>query len=137
MVNKSITLSSDPASIIDLEKYLHEILDEYKFCEAKFPEILISLTEAVNNAIIHGNKKDINKHVQINCESKTKGIYFRVQDEGAGFDPSAVPDPTDESTIHFCGGRGVYIINALADKVDYTNNGNTLEIFFKLGDGRH
>ncbi len=132
MLHKFIKLQSDPNSIRDLETYLHQILNEYRICEAKFPEILISLTEAVNNAIIHGNKQDASKYVYIECHSKQQGIYFKVIDEGMGFDPNEVPDPTDESKIDCCGGRGVYIIQSLADKVDYTNNGNTLEIYFNL-----
>jgi serine/threonine-protein kinase RsbW len=134
MVKKTISLSSSPSSIQELEGYLHEILDEYKFCEARFPEILISLTEAVNNAIIHGNKLDNNKIVKVECKSITNGIYFRVKDEGKGFDPSAVPDPTSEELIECCGGRGVMIIQTLADKADYINNGNTLELYFNLAD---
>jgi serine/threonine-protein kinase RsbW len=134
MVKKTISLSSTPSSILELEGYLHEILDEFRICEAKFPEILISLTEAVNNAIIHGNKYDSNKIVKVECKSQQNGIYFRVKDEGKGFDPNAVPDPTSEELIECCGGRGVLIIQTLADKAAYTNNGNTLELYFNLAD---
>jgi serine/threonine-protein kinase RsbW len=131
-MRKAITLTSSAESIVDLENYLHEILDEYSLCEAKFPEILISLTEAVNNAIIHGNKYADDKSVRVECVSQGNGIYFKVIDEGKGFDPAAVPDPTSEELIECCGGRGVMIIQTLADKADYTNNGNTLELYFNL-----
>jgi serine/threonine-protein kinase RsbW len=131
-MRKAISLTSNPNSIRDLEVYLHEILDEYSICEAKFPEILISLTEAVNNAIIHGNKLDSKKSVKVECVSQTGGIYFKVKDEGLGFDPTSVPDPTSSELIECCGGRGVMIIQTLADKADYTNNGNTLELYFNL-----
>ena len=132
MVSKSIKLTSSPQSISALESYLHEIIEEFRLCEAKYPDILISLTEAVNNAIIHGNKSDENKKVQIKCKSRAKGIYFSIIDEGNGFNPENLADPTSPEKIECCGGRGVYIINALADKVAYKNNGSTVEIFFNL-----
>jgi serine/threonine-protein kinase RsbW len=132
MLDKSLLLTSSPDSIAHLEVYLQEILMEYELCESKYPEILISVTEAVNNAIIHGNKSDLRKKVQVKCKSNQRGIYFTVIDEGNGFDPNSIPDPTSDELIECCGGRGVYIINALADKVDYKNNGSTLEMYFKL-----
>jgi serine/threonine-protein kinase RsbW len=132
MLNKKLSLSSNPDSITALETYLQEIIKEYRLCETKYPDILISLTEAVNNAIIHGNKNDQNKKVVVNCKSKQSGIYFSINDEGNGFDPASVPDPTSLDKIECCGGRGVYIINALADKVAYKNNGRTVELFFNL-----
>ncbi len=132
MLNKKLSLSSNPDSITVLECYLQEILQEFSLCESKYPEILISLTEAVNNAIIHGNKQDATKRVLVSCKSNPSGIYFSVNDEGNGFDPNSIPDPTSQEKIECCGGRGVYIINSLADKVDYKNNGSTLELFFNL-----
>ena len=99
MVKKTIKLSSSPTSITVLEEYLQDLLLENQHCASKFPDILISLTEAVNNAIIHGNKSDASKEVQVNCKSSKTGIF---------------------------------IINALADKVAYKNNGSTVEIYFNL-----
>jgi serine/threonine-protein kinase RsbW len=130
MINKTIVLSSTQASIELLEDYLREIIAEFKLCESKYPDILISLTEAVNNAIIHGNQNDAKKKVQVLCQSKRNGIFFSVIDEGKGFDVNAVPDPTSQDRIECCGGRGVYIINSLADKVAYKNNGSRLEMYF-------
>lgn len=132
MLTKTLFLTSSPTSITLLEDYLQEILVEFEMCKTKYPEILVSLTEAVNNAIIHGNKSDENKKVKVSCKSNDRGIYFSVVDEGPGFDPASIPDPTSEELIECCGGRGVFIINALADKVDYKNNGSTLELYFKL-----
>jgi serine/threonine-protein kinase RsbW len=132
MLNKKLSLSSNPDSITMLESYLQEIIEEFRLCESKYPDILITLTEAVNNAIIHGNKNDENKKVVVSCKSKQSGIYFSINDEGNGFDPASVPDPTTVDKIECCGGRGVYIINRLADKVAYKNNGSTVELFFNL-----
>lgn len=132
MVKKTIRIASSPNSISVLEDYLQSILKENQLCAEKFPDILVSLTEAVNNAIIHGNKSDESKEVRIACKSSKTGISFSIIDQGAGFDPETIPDPTSPERLECCGGRGVYIINALADKVAYKNNGNTVEIFFNL-----
>jgi serine/threonine-protein kinase RsbW len=132
VVKKTLFLSSSPSSIANLEDYIQDIIHEVSICESKYPEILISLTEAVNNAIIHGNKSDESKQVQINCKCNGEVINFSIKDEGQGFDPGIIPDPTSQDRIECCGGRGVFIINSLADKVAYKNNGNTLEIFFNL-----
>ncbi len=132
MIKKTIRLTSSPNSIAALEDYLQSILMENESCASKFPDILISLTEAVNNAIIHGNKSDSSKEVKVACKSSKTGISFSIIDEGAGFDPQAIPDPTSPDKLECCGGRGVYIMNALADKVAYKNNGSTVEIFFNL-----
>ena len=132
MIKKTIRLSSSPNSIAALEDYLHSILRENQSCADKFPDILISLTEAVNNAIIHGNKSDESKEVKVACKSSKTGISFSIIDEGAGFDPQTIPDPTSPEKLECCGGRGVYIMNALADKVAYKNNGSTVEIYFNL-----
>ena len=132
MVKKTIKLSSSPTSITVLEEYLQDLLLENQHCASKFPDILISLTEAVNNAIIHGNKSDASKEVQVNCKHSKTGISFSIIDQGNGFDPENIPDPTSPEKIECCGGRGVFIINALADKVAYKNNGSTVEIYFNL-----
>ena len=132
MVKKTIKLSSSPTSITVLEEYLQDLLLENQLCASKFPDILISLTEAVNNAIIHGNKSDASKEVQVNCKHSKTGISFSIIDQGNGFDPQTIPDPTSPEKIECCGGRGVFIINALADKVAYKNNGSTVELYFNL-----
>ena len=94
MVKKTIKLSSSPTSITVLEEYLQDLLLENQLCASKFPDILISLTEAVNNAIIHGNKSDASKEVQVNCKHSKTGISFSIIDQGNGFDPQTIPDPT-------------------------------------------
>lgn len=129
---KKFKISSNPHNITQLENYLQKISAQYNICQDKFPNILISLTEAVNNAIIHGNNKDENKSVAIECENSPTGISFTVHDEGSGFDLNNVPDPTAYDRIECCGGRGVYIMTSLCDKIRYKNNGSSVEMFFQL-----
>lgn len=95
-----------------------------------YANMLISLTEAVNNAIIHGNGCDDNKYVHIYIKRTTDRVAFKVCDEGNGFDPKNIPDPTTKENIYNDGGRGVFLIKQLCDKVKFNNNGTTIELAF-------
>ncbi len=132
LFKKMLVLQSNPNNILQVELYLKDIKQSYVNIEERYPDILISLTEAVNNAIIHGNKADENKKVHIELVEKGKGLSVSVSDEGEGFDPSDVADPTCPDNIECCGGRGVYIMSCLADSISYNNNGSTVEMFFEL-----
>lgn len=126
------TLTSCPSQIEKLELFIKRVTSSCQIKKAKHPEILISLTEAVNNAIIHGNNEDKNKKVNILCRESSKKITFYISDEGSGFDPNGVKDPTKIENIELCGGRGVHIMKELSDKLAYHDNGRTVELQFKL-----
>jgi len=132
MSSKMLTISSNPNNILEVENYLRDAQLDLKIDEVRFPDILISITEAVNNAIIHGNNADESKRVRINMEGQSSGIAISVSDEGKGFDPDGIPDPTAPENLECCGGRGVYIMSRLADKLSFENNGSTVQMFFKL-----
>ncbi len=132
MSSKMLTISSNPNNILKVENYLRNAQHDMNIDETKFPDILISLTEAVNNAILHGNNADESKKVEISMEGKTSGVAISVTDEGKGFDPNEIPDPTAPENIECCGGRGVFIMSRLADKISFENNGSTVQMFFKL-----
>lgn len=127
-----LKLKSTPNSILKIEGYVQRVASEFSIKESRFPDILISLTEAVNNAIIHGNQNDTNKYVDVNVERNSSGIRFQISDQGRGFNPGDVPDPTAPDRLECCGGRGVHIIRELSDRVEYLNNGRTVEIQFDL-----
>ncbi len=125
-----LTIESKTNNIAMIEPYLKEIIAKNHICSERYADILISLTEAVNNAIIHGNHQDETKYVKINMTEGDQGVIFSVTDEGSGFDPADVPDPTTEQFIECCGGRGVFIIKSLADSVRYEDNGCTVQMRF-------
>lgn len=104
----------------------------FSFDSEKYADILISLTEAVNNAIIHGNKSDESKNVEIHVREKGNGVAFCVTDEGVGFNPGRVPDPTCADNIDCCGGRGVFIMKALADEIYFQEDGRKVEMYFEI-----
>ena len=95
-------------------------------------DILVSLTEAVTNAIVHGNCRAENKTVQVNMQRKADMLALRVSDEGRGFDFKNLPDPTLPENVCKCGGRGVYLMRELSDDISFYNNGSTVEMQFRL-----
>ena len=132
MPNRILKLPSCSKSICQLEQFIGVIATQYQISQDKYPDILISLTEAVNNAIIHGNKEDQNKYVEIELNKTTQGISFVISDQGLGFNPKSIPDPTRPENIGCCGGRGVFLMKQLADRVEYRDNGRKVEIHFSV-----
>lgn len=132
MYPTELTLKSDPERIYEVEFFVKKFAKVLKIDEHIYPNILISVTEAVNNAIIHGNQKNINKEVNIKLSKSNKVLTILVSDQGEGFDPEDVPDPTLTENLEKLGGRGVFLIQQLSDMVNYKNNGRTVEMQFFL-----
>jgi len=132
MTDQTLKLPSSTQSICKLEEFIQCIAQQYDICQDKFPDILISLTEAVNNAIIHGNKEREDKYVHVVLDKTNKGLSFTVHDEGLGFNPRNVPDPTSPEHLDCCGGRGVFLMKQLADEVRYLNDGRSVRMHFRV-----
>ena len=90
--------------------------------------IHMALEEAIINAIKHGNECDPDKHVHIIVDSSHQEFYLKVTDQGAGFDPDAVPDPTADENLELGSGRGLLLMKHYMDEVKYNERGNSLEI---------
>lgn len=131
-IKQQFILSSTSEAIAEVEKIVTNICTEYDIPEDAFGNILIALTEAVNNAVYHGNKNDPDKKIIIEFFNLHNEIIFTITDEGNGFDYKNLPDPTIPENISKIGGRGIFIIHQLADKVIFKNNGKTIEIHFYL-----
>jgi serine/threonine-protein kinase RsbW len=127
-----LTLPSQQQQVCHVENFLSQLLSRFNVDKDTYGNILISLTEAVNNAIIHGNEKDKRKKVKIAFEKQSKAITFKVSDEGNGFDYQNIPDPTAPENICKCGGRGVFLMRELSDHLRFTNKGRTVEMKFKI-----
>ena len=125
-------LESSQDSFNTIEGDLRNLIKPFNLNQEKFGEILESLTEAITNAVRHGNKFDASKHVAVEFVGDESRLYFRVSDEGNGFDYDAVPDPTSPENILTCGGRGVHIMKALADELNYSDSGRTVELEFDI-----
>ncbi len=127
-----LKLPSNLRSINVLDSFVQDLVHQYKINQEVHGNMLISLTEAVTNAITHGNHYDENKVVKINLQKKSDTIAIRVSDQGCGFDPNSVPDPTCDENICKCGGRGVFLMQRLCDQIQYKDNGRTVEMHFKI-----
>lgn len=134
MVDKEYTISiaSEPANISEVEALIDQIREENNIKDEVFGNLMISMTEAVNNAITHGNLEDAAKQVIVSAELTSDTIKLKVQDQGAGFDFNNLPDPTDPENLEKVTGRGVFLMRQLSDELEYSNGGNTVEMSFKL-----
>ncbi len=130
---EKLTLDSTPENISSIERFVEEICDYYNINDTYFGNILIALTEAFKNALVHGNKNDPSRSIQLVFESKLKGLSFTITDEGSGFNPDNIPDPLDlEIDPSIQTGRGLFLIRSLSDKVEIKNEGRSIEMFFRI-----
>jgi anti-sigma regulatory factor (Ser/Thr protein kinase) len=93
------------------------------------PSVELALAEALNNAVVHGNRMDRHKLVQILCRCEPgKGISVVVKDQGQGFDPNAVPDPTAAENIGADHGRGIWVMKSVMDEVSIERGGTEVRM---------
>ena len=128
----TLQLASRLESISELEKFIDDLKEDLSLPEEIYANVLTCMNEAVINAILHGNKENSNKKVYINIESEPrKKLVFTIKDEGEGFDYASIPDPTLPENIELFSGRGIYIIQHLADQVIFNKEGNEIELTFR------
>jgi serine/threonine-protein kinase RsbW len=132
--NEKIVFKSLPENLTQVEVFIEEVCDQYEIGPDVFGNILVSVTEAVNNAIYHGNQSDGNKEVSLSYafDKEMKKLSFIVEDQGPGFDFNNLPDPTAPENLSMIGGRGVFLIKQLADWVIFNDLGNGVELQFKV-----
>jgi serine/threonine-protein kinase RsbW len=131
VMDNTVTLNSDINEISKVEGLVSEIFDRYHINQELYGNVLIALTEAANNAIMHGNGYDAEKKVIINFDFSEPVLKIRVSDEGNGFDFDNLPDPTEPEYLDKPCGRGVFLIKRLADNVDFDKAGSTVSFSFK------
>lgn len=129
---QKMELSSQVSNLHQIEQLIDCIYDKHHITEDNYGNILIALTEAVNNAIVHGNQQDPNKKVNLVLETSKKDVCFLVKDEGKGFDFDHVPDPTLPENLHKLHGRGVFLMKSLADDVAFEENGSLVRLTFSI-----
>jgi len=129
---KELNISSSLRNLSKVGSFVEEICDAYYITNSYFGNILLSLEEAVKNAIIHGNKEDEEKDVMISFQRIPNGLKFTVTDEGAGFNYRTVPNPVEAPPGNTPNGAGIFLIRSLADKVSYNSKGTLVEIVFYI-----
>ena len=129
---QQIELASTMESLSEMESFIDGMCDQNKFGEDHYGNILIALTEAVNNAINHGNKLNPEKKVYLNMETMVGGVQFTIKDQGSGFDYTNIPDPTLPENLEKLNGRGVFLMRSLADIVAFEGNGAIVKLKFSI-----
>lgn len=123
-------------SIVDnlriVESFIDNSREEFQISDDLYGNILIAITEAVNNAIQHGNRYDKEKQVRLTCVSSPTEISFVVEDEGVGFDYNDLPDPTSGENLLKPDGRGIFLMKHLCDVLRFENSGKKVEMVFYL-----
>src|SRR4051812_37619805 len=120
---QTLKINSNTQSLRLVERLIEDVCQVYGVNEDSYGNMLIAVTEAVNNAIHHGNQDDPDKFVRIGFESEDKKLIFSVTDEGKGFDYSNLPDPTDPANLDKISGRGVFLMQNLTDSIKFEQEG--------------
>ncbi len=131
-MERTITIPSNLEQINLIEKIIDEITEKLSVTPDVYGKILIASIEGVNNAIVHGNKFDKTKVVSININVGQNRIIVTIADQGNGFDPYNVPDPTTPENRENISGRGVFLMKKLSDDITFENNGSTVKMIFYL-----
>jgi len=126
-----VTLPSTPASITDVESLIDEACEALKLSEDLYGNILIAVTEGVNNAIIHGNKLNASLSVHVGVLNNEEWVCFSIKDQGSGFDPESIPDPTAPENLLKENGRGIFLMRNLSDEVSFEEHGTIVNVCFR------
>lgn len=126
---ENLAIPSNFDSMLQVETLIDQVCNKMEVGE-NFGNVLIAVTEAVNNAIIHGNRNNANAQVTIATAENDAMFLFSVEDEGNGFDYNSLPDPTAPENIERENGRGIFLMRNLADEVEFENNGRRVVIYF-------
>ncbi len=121
-------IRSSKASITSIEPMLNNIRNEIGLPDETYYNILVAITEAVNNAINHGNKLDENKTVEIKIEATVNTIDISVKDQGEGFEIDKLDDPRTPENLLKSSGRGVFIIKTLANDSSFVHDGKGMNV---------
>ena len=132
MQNAEIELPSRIDSMLRVEAMIDDIGATLGLSEEIRANMLVAVGEAVKNAIEFGNKSDAKKSVSLRVDKKASEVIFTIKDQGAGFDFNNVADPTAPENIEKITGRGIFLMKALADKIEFTEGGSKVTIHFAI-----
>jgi serine/threonine-protein kinase RsbW len=133
-MSAKIKFESKPENIVIAEKFIEDVRVEAKIGDSVYEDIIVAVTEAANNAMIHGNKVSAERNVEIWCklDERSEIMSFIVKDEGRGFDFNNLPDPTAGENLERANGRGVFLMKELAQAIFFSNKGATVDMKFSL-----
>jgi serine/threonine-protein kinase RsbW len=128
---RKLEIESSISNIRIVENAIDELMGEIGITQENYGKILVSTLEAVNNAIMHGNKFEKDKKVEVEILYKNEKLRIKIKDQGQGFIPDEVPDPTIPKNIESLNGRGIFLMSKLADKIKFSKKGNSVTMLFK------
>lgn len=115
-----------------IESFIDNSKEEFEFEDDIYGNIMVAVTESVNNAIRHGNKFDKDKNVYLTLQVENNQLLFEVEDEGPGFDYDSLPDPTAPENLENPGGRGIFLMRNLCDDVKFFDDGKKVQLVFNI-----
>ena len=127
-----LEIESTPNNLITVEEFVNYFSVELGLDQEKINGLLLAVTEATTNAIIHGNKNNKLKMVRIYVFVDGVNMTIKIKDEGKGFDPSIVPDPTDAENLLKDSGRGLYLMKVYMDGLTYNHTPEGTETILSL-----
>uniref|UniRef100_UPI00321756D5 ATP-binding protein n=1 Tax=uncultured Draconibacterium sp. TaxID=1573823 RepID=UPI00321756D5 len=122
-----LEIKSKKSELKKVEKFISNVFATYQLKKECFNKVLLCVTEAVINSIIHGNKGDHTKKVELTVNCKTHLISVKITDEGEGFDVNNLPNPIQKDNLLKESGRGIHIIRTIANEVSFNEKGNQLQ----------
>jgi serine/threonine-protein kinase RsbW len=128
----SIQIPSILENIRMIESFIDNAKEKFELDDDIYGNIMSAVTEAVNNAIKHGNAGDKSKNVSLSLSLKESMIKFLIMDEGTGFDYENLPDPTSPENLEKIGGRGIFLMKHLSDEVQFKERGKIVELSFYI-----
>jgi serine/threonine-protein kinase RsbW len=127
-----IQIPSLSENIRMIESFIDNAKEKFRLDDDIYGNIMIAVTEAVNNAIKHGNQSDASKNVSLSLNLEDTLIKFLIEDEGEGFDFHTLPDPTSPENLEKPGGRGIFLMKHLSDEVKFKDSGRVVELSFYI-----
>jgi len=127
-----MVFKSEIKNINLVERLIDDISAKYQLHSDVYGKLLLAVVEGVNNAIVHGNKLESDKDVVLQYEVTDTNIQFIISDSGPGFNYQNLPDPTKPENIEKTHGRGIFLMNHLADEIEFNDKGNEVKINFNL-----
>lgn len=131
-MEKTLNIESRVENLREVEKMVDEVSTECNMSSEVYGNVMIATMEAANNAILHGNKLDEKKDVNIRFKWSREELVLVVTDQGKGFNYKNVPDPTEPGNLEKVNGRGVFLMEKLSDKISFKENGRKVRLTFKL-----
>jgi serine/threonine-protein kinase RsbW len=129
-VIEKLSVPSELSSLSIVESLIDRVCGSLGVHEDAYGNILIAVTEAVNNAVIHGNQYNSNVDIDVEVLDLDDRLCFSIKDKGNGFDFDNLPDPTAPENLEKENGRGIFLIKNLADDLVFDEGGRVVNIFF-------